>query len=448
MGRVTRRGAALVGAALVCGLMVPVASLATGTPTAGGVAGPDNNVAWDGLRHDSRDTLYRTPGGAVPEGTPVTLRMRTFHDDVTGVRVRTYSVNDAAQTILPMTRVAADVELLPVRPLRQVLRLLAGDPRQRRPGLDLVPVPRHRRHQDRVLLRRHPRARRRAGRAQRRSRRQQLGVERLRAIVQVPRVGQGRRHLPGVPRPLPQRLQGQRSADRRHPLRRPRAGADLGDPARGLLPRLRRCVRRQLPVASRPACRGHQRRGAAARARLSGRGPGRTGSQARPPQGPGGHSRVSEPDLRRGFQPQLRHPGLHEGGPVLRHPEGLRHPRGARQPEGDPDHPRRRVQPHVQRQPVLRPVSPLRDGRRMRVGVVAVPVVVHLPQADRRRTPGRVCALHAGRRGHVLRRLVRVRLDPGADQVGRGRAEVLPHLQGLDRQALAARREPPAGGWT
>ena len=26
---------------------------------------PDNDVAWDGLRHDSRDLLYRTPGGAV-----------------------------------------------------------------------------------------------------------------------------------------------------------------------------------------------------------------------------------------------------------------------------------------------------------------------------------------------------------------------------------------------
>jgi glycosidase len=71
--------------------------------------GSDNNVEWDGLRHDSRDTLYRTPGGAVPEGTPVTLRMRTFHDDVTGVRVRTYSVDKSAQTILPMTRAASDV---------------------------------------------------------------------------------------------------------------------------------------------------------------------------------------------------------------------------------------------------------------------------------------------------------------------------------------------------
>ena len=43
----------------------------------------DGNVEWDGLRHDSRDLLYRTPGGAVPAGTPVKLRFRTFHDDVT-----------------------------------------------------------------------------------------------------------------------------------------------------------------------------------------------------------------------------------------------------------------------------------------------------------------------------------------------------------------------------
>ena len=35
----------------------------------------------------ARPTLYRTPGGAVPAGTPVTLRLRTFHDDVTAVKV-------------------------------------------------------------------------------------------------------------------------------------------------------------------------------------------------------------------------------------------------------------------------------------------------------------------------------------------------------------------------
>jgi glycosidase len=69
----------------------------------------DNNVEWDGLRHDSRDTLYRTPGGAVPAGTPVTLRFRTFHDDVTGVKVRFYSVDRNGQQIVAMNLAAQDV---------------------------------------------------------------------------------------------------------------------------------------------------------------------------------------------------------------------------------------------------------------------------------------------------------------------------------------------------
>jgi glycosidase len=71
--------------------------------------GHDNNVEWDGLRHDSRDTLYRTPRGAVPSGTAVTLRFRTFHDDVTSVRLRLFDVNDSAQRLVSMTRAASDV---------------------------------------------------------------------------------------------------------------------------------------------------------------------------------------------------------------------------------------------------------------------------------------------------------------------------------------------------
>ncbi len=69
----------------------------------------DGNVEWDGLRHDSRDPLYRTPGGAVPAGTNVILRFRTFHDDVTAVKTRVYSVQRAGQQILPMERAAAGV---------------------------------------------------------------------------------------------------------------------------------------------------------------------------------------------------------------------------------------------------------------------------------------------------------------------------------------------------
>ena len=69
----------------------------------------DNNVEWDGLRHDSRDLLYRTPAGAVPAGTPVTLRFRTFHNDVTGVTLRAFDLNANAQQLYRMTPVATDV---------------------------------------------------------------------------------------------------------------------------------------------------------------------------------------------------------------------------------------------------------------------------------------------------------------------------------------------------
>ncbi|HSK52286.1 MAG TPA: alpha-amylase family glycosyl hydrolase, partial [Clostridia bacterium] len=71
--------------------------------------GHDGNVEWDGLRHDSRDPLYRTPGGAVPADTAVILRFRTFHGDVTGVRTRFYSVNLGGQHIEPMELAAEDV---------------------------------------------------------------------------------------------------------------------------------------------------------------------------------------------------------------------------------------------------------------------------------------------------------------------------------------------------
>ena len=71
--------------------------------------GHDNNIFWDGLRHDSRDSLYRTPGGAVPEGTPVIIRFRTFHNDVTGVQLRVFSVNAGGQSLVNMTLAATDV---------------------------------------------------------------------------------------------------------------------------------------------------------------------------------------------------------------------------------------------------------------------------------------------------------------------------------------------------
>jgi glycosidase len=70
----------------------------------------DNNVEWAGVRHDSRDLLYRTPGGAVPAGTSVTLRLRTYHNDVTSAKLRVYDLNANGQQVLPMTLAAADVD--------------------------------------------------------------------------------------------------------------------------------------------------------------------------------------------------------------------------------------------------------------------------------------------------------------------------------------------------
>ena len=72
--------------------------------------GHDGDVWWDGLGHDSRSDLYRTPGGAVTTGTPVILRFRTFHGDVTGVTVRVWSTTAGAQSLIPMERVATSDE--------------------------------------------------------------------------------------------------------------------------------------------------------------------------------------------------------------------------------------------------------------------------------------------------------------------------------------------------
>ncbi|HEX9634063.1 MAG TPA: alpha-amylase family glycosyl hydrolase, partial [Candidatus Limnocylindria bacterium] len=79
------------------------------TISVAGVHAPDNNVEWFGLRHDSRSDVYRTPGGAVPAGTPVALRFRTFHNDVTAVKTRFYSVQQGGQQIVPMELAAGGI---------------------------------------------------------------------------------------------------------------------------------------------------------------------------------------------------------------------------------------------------------------------------------------------------------------------------------------------------
>jgi glycosidase len=82
---------------------VPSASFRSALP------GPDNNVEWDGIKHDSRDGLYRTPGGAVTQGTDVKIRLRAFHNDLTAATLRVYDLNVNGQRLLPMSVVASDV---------------------------------------------------------------------------------------------------------------------------------------------------------------------------------------------------------------------------------------------------------------------------------------------------------------------------------------------------
>jgi glycosidase len=72
--------------------------------------GHDGNVEYDGLAHDSRDSLYRAPSGAVTPGTPVTLRFRTFHGDVTGVIIRLYDTAVGQEDRRAMALVASDVD--------------------------------------------------------------------------------------------------------------------------------------------------------------------------------------------------------------------------------------------------------------------------------------------------------------------------------------------------
>ncbi len=70
----------------------------------------DNNIWWDGLGHNSRDDLYRVPGGAVTTGIPVTLRLRTYHNDVTEVIARVWDTEAGAQSLYPMELVATTDE--------------------------------------------------------------------------------------------------------------------------------------------------------------------------------------------------------------------------------------------------------------------------------------------------------------------------------------------------
>ena len=102
---VQRFGAAVAGGLLVVALNAGPGVAAPATAPASPEPGKIDLTA---LYHDSRDGLYRTPGGAVPAGTTVTLRLRTQHEGVTSVLVLVKS--GGAYQAMPMQDVAPDVD--------------------------------------------------------------------------------------------------------------------------------------------------------------------------------------------------------------------------------------------------------------------------------------------------------------------------------------------------
>lgn len=84
----------------IAGLLLIVVSL---LPLASVTArGPARDIDRDVLLHDSADTLYRTPGGAVPVLSTVTLRFRTLAGGVDSVTARVWDAFAEEQQMLPL----------------------------------------------------------------------------------------------------------------------------------------------------------------------------------------------------------------------------------------------------------------------------------------------------------------------------------------------------------
>ncbi|MEO8246804.1 MAG: alpha-amylase family glycosyl hydrolase, partial [Chloroflexota bacterium] len=68
----------------------------------------DGAISDGDLAHDSRDDAYRTPGGAVPAGTEVTIRLRAAAGDLSEVTLRVYDAITDTQLLIPLAVEARD----------------------------------------------------------------------------------------------------------------------------------------------------------------------------------------------------------------------------------------------------------------------------------------------------------------------------------------------------
>jgi glycosidase len=103
------RGVRRLGAAVASGLLLVALNAGPGAaaPSPAPASPGSGLIDLSALYHDSRDGLYRTPGGAVPAGTTVTVRLRTHHDGATSVRLLVTS--GGPYQALPMADVATDI---------------------------------------------------------------------------------------------------------------------------------------------------------------------------------------------------------------------------------------------------------------------------------------------------------------------------------------------------
>jgi glycosidase len=69
----------------------------------------DNIVEVGGLGHNSQDPLYRRPQGALPLGATLRLRFRSFHNDLTRMRVRFYDSTASREFFRDMSLETANV---------------------------------------------------------------------------------------------------------------------------------------------------------------------------------------------------------------------------------------------------------------------------------------------------------------------------------------------------
>ncbi|MBI5841077.1 MAG: alpha amylase N-terminal ig-like domain-containing protein [Chloroflexi bacterium] len=71
-------------------------------------AANDNNVEWNGVGHNTRDTSYRSLYGAVPTGQAITLKLRSYRYDITGAAVRIWNSTLGQEQLYSMSWASND----------------------------------------------------------------------------------------------------------------------------------------------------------------------------------------------------------------------------------------------------------------------------------------------------------------------------------------------------